>query len=83
MLCSVGLRSIRAAARIRRVCLRKSNCVKIIPMHMMIREIVDYKCRWIQVKSEQLSHVIDTSMLLTNTYNIYIFMLLIVFYRVN
>ena len=35
------------------------------------------------MKSEQLSHVIDTSMLLTNTYNIYIFMLLIVFYRVN
>ena len=32
--------SIRAAARVRRVCLCKSNYVKIIPMHMMIREII-------------------------------------------
>jgi len=32
--------SIRAAARVRRVRLRESNYVKIIPMHMMIREII-------------------------------------------
>jgi len=32
--------SIRAAARVRRVRLRKSNFVKIIPTHMMIREII-------------------------------------------
>ena len=32
--------SIRAAARVRRVRLRKSNYVKIIPTHMMIREII-------------------------------------------
>jgi len=32
--------SIRAAAWVRHVCLRKSNYVKIIPMHMMIREII-------------------------------------------
>ena len=32
--------SIRAAARVRRVRLRKTNYVKIIPMHMMIKEII-------------------------------------------
>jgi len=32
--------SIEAAARVRCVRLRKSNHVKIIPMHMMIREII-------------------------------------------
>jgi len=32
--------SIRAAARVRRVRLRNSNYVKIIPTHMMIREII-------------------------------------------
>ena len=32
--------SIRAAAWVRRIRLRKSNYVKIIPMHMMIREII-------------------------------------------
>ena len=32
--------SIQAAARVRRVCLRKSNYVKIIPTYMMIREII-------------------------------------------
>jgi len=33
-------RLIRAAARVRRVRLRKSNYVKIIPTHMIIREII-------------------------------------------
>ena len=33
-------RSIRAAAWVRRVSLCKSNYVKIIPMHMMIRETI-------------------------------------------
>jgi len=32
--------SIRAAAWVRRIHLRKSNYVKIIPMHMMITEIM-------------------------------------------
>jgi len=32
--------SIRAAAWVRRVRLRKSNYVKMIPMHMMMREII-------------------------------------------
>jgi len=32
--------SIWAAAWVRRVRLHKSNCVKIIPVHMMIREII-------------------------------------------
>jgi len=32
--------SIRAAARVRRIRLRKSNYVKIMPMHMMIMETI-------------------------------------------
>ena len=32
--------SIRAAAQVRRVSLGKSNYVRIIPTHMMIREII-------------------------------------------
>jgi len=32
--------SIRTAARVRCICLRKSNYMKIIPTHMMIREII-------------------------------------------
>jgi len=32
--------SIRAAARVRRFRLRKSNYLKIIPVYMMIREII-------------------------------------------
>jgi len=41
--------SIRATARVRRVRLRKSSYVKIIPMHMMIREIIpgrQQRVRW-------------------------------------
>jgi len=39
-LCALVRGSIRAAARVRRVRLRKSNYVKIILTYMMIREII-------------------------------------------
>jgi len=41
--------SVRAAAWVRRIRLHKSNYVKIIPMHMMIREIIpgrQQRVRW-------------------------------------
>jgi len=38
--CAAGSEFNPSRGSVRRVCLRKSNYVKIIPIHMMIREII-------------------------------------------